>query len=77
MRELSPRIDGAVEAAIVAKRIVGAVVVVMRDGAPAHHRAYGLMDREANRAMRPDTLFRLASITKPVAAAAAAVRRSP
>lgn len=71
MGELSARIDAAVEAALVAKRIVGAVVVVMRDGAPAHHRAYGLMDREANRAMGPDTLFRLASITKPIAAAAA------
>jgi CubicO group peptidase (beta-lactamase class C family) len=71
MSELSARIDAAVEAAIVAKRIVGAVVVVMRDGTPAHHRAYGLMDREANRAMRTDTLFRLSSITKPIAAAAA------
>jgi hypothetical protein len=33
MSELSARIDAAAEAAIAAKRIVGAVVVVIRDGA--------------------------------------------
>lgn len=71
MSSLGSRIDAAVGSAIDEKRIVGAVIVVMRDGALAHHAAYGLADREAGTAMRPDALFRLSSITKPIVTAAA------
>src|SRR6185503_3878885 len=57
--------------AIADKRLIGAVSVIMKDGEVAHRRAYGLADREANRAMKPDALFRLASVTKPIVTAAA------
>ncbi len=71
MTGLASRIDAAAASALDEKRIVGAVIVVMRDGAVAHHGAYGLADREAGIAMKPDALFRLSSITKPIVTAAA------
>jgi CubicO group peptidase (beta-lactamase class C family) len=71
MSDLSARLDAAYGSALKEKRIVGAVSVVMKDGQVAHRRAYGLADREADAAMKPDALFRLASLTKPVVTAAA------
>jgi CubicO group peptidase (beta-lactamase class C family) len=47
------------------------VVLVCRDGQPVYERAVGLADRESGRAMREDAIFRLASVTKPIVAAAA------
>jgi CubicO group peptidase (beta-lactamase class C family) len=67
---LSARVDGAFEAALRDKRIVGAVNIVMVDGQVAHRKAYGLRDRESGVAMTPETIFRLASITKPIVTAA-------
>lgn len=67
---LSERIDATVKAAIADRRIVGSVVIVRRDGATVHEAAYGLMDREAGRAMQTDTIFRLSSLTKPIVATA-------
>lgn len=71
MTRLASRIDAAAGSALADKRIVGAVIVVMQDGAVTHHGAYGLADREAGIAMQPDALFRLASITKPIVTTAA------
>ncbi|WP_207461415.1 serine hydrolase domain-containing protein [Azospirillum sp. SYSU D00513] len=64
-------IDAVIDRAIDAGRIVGAVVLVARDGEVLHRRAAGLADREAGRPMREDALFRLASVTKPITSAAA------
>ena len=71
MTNLSHRIDAAVQSAVGEKRIVGAVIIVMENGAVAHRRAYGLADREAGIEMTPDAIFRLASISKPIVTAAA------
>jgi CubicO group peptidase (beta-lactamase class C family) len=68
---LASRVDAAARSALDENRVVGAVVVVMRDGALAHCGAYGLADREAGIAMRPEALFRLASLTKPIVTTAA------
>lgn len=65
------RIDAAVGKAIEERRIVGAVVAVHQDGQSVYRRAFGLADREAGRAMAPDAIFRLASVTKPIVSAAA------
>ncbi len=64
------RLDAVIDAALVS-RIVGCVVLVRRDGQPVYARGAGLADREAGRAMRQDAVFRLASVTKPIVAAAA------
>lgn len=65
------RLDAAIDRALAEQRIVGAIVLVSEDGRPAYARAAGLADRAANRAMTQDTIFRLASLTKPIVTAAA------
>ena len=51
-------------------QLAGAVTVVARRGKVAHFEAYGMMDIEANKPMQKDTIFRIYSMTKPIAAAA-------
>ncbi|MDR3634072.1 MAG: serine hydrolase [Isosphaeraceae bacterium] len=70
---LVSRVDAAIDRALTEKRIVGAVVLVARDGRVVYHRAAGLADRETARPMREDAVFRLASMTKPIVSAAALV----
>ena len=60
------RIGEMIQRAIDADRISGAVTVVARRGQVAHFEAHGLMDIEANTPMRKDTIFPIASMTKPV-----------
>ena len=64
------RIGGMIQRAIDTKQISGAVTVVARRGRVAHFEAHGLMDIEANAPMRKDTIFPIASMTKPVTAVA-------
>jgi len=68
---MQARIDAALDSAINEQRLVGAVVLVARRGEVTYRRAVGLADREAGLAMRPDALFRLSSVTKPITSAAA------
>ena len=63
---LGERIDRVVGKAISEKRIVGAVIVVSRNGKTLYAKASGLADREHGLPMRDDTVFRLASMTKPI-----------
>ncbi|MDZ5449374.1 serine hydrolase domain-containing protein [Labrys sp. ZIDIC5] len=65
------RLDGVIDRALAEKRIVGTVVLVARDGDRVYERAAGLADREARRGMASDTIFLLASITKPFVTVAA------
>jgi CubicO group peptidase (beta-lactamase class C family) len=64
-------IDAVIDRAIAEQRIVGAVVLVSRDGKLVYERAAGLADREAKRPMKTDTVFRLSSVSKPIVSAAA------
>ncbi|MBB4199829.1 serine hydrolase [Rhodoblastus sphagnicola] len=68
---LSTRLDAVIDGAIAAERIVGAVVLVRRNGQPIYTRAAGLADRETGSPMREDAQFRLASVSKLFVAAAA------
>ena len=49
----------------------GAVLLVARHGKIACHEALGYRDREAGAAMTTDTIFRIASMTKPFTSVAA------
>ncbi len=60
------RIGEMIDRAIDADQISGAVTVVARRGQVAHFEAHGLMDIEANAPMQKDTIFPIASMTKPV-----------
>jgi CubicO group peptidase (beta-lactamase class C family) len=48
----------------------GVVTLVARDGKVVSLNAVGLADLETNRPMQPDTIFAIASMTKPIAATA-------
>jgi CubicO group peptidase (beta-lactamase class C family) len=67
---LDAAIDDVIDRALAERRIVGAVVLVARNGELAYSRAAGQADREAGKAMTTDAVFRLSSVTKPIVAAA-------
>lgn len=69
--DLSGTLDRILEDAIVAGRIVGAAILVARDGTTIHRRAAGYADRETARPMTETTPVRFASLTKPLVSAAA------
>jgi CubicO group peptidase (beta-lactamase class C family) len=52
-------------------KVAGVVTLVARGGRVAHLEAVGQADREANAPMRPDTIFRIASMSKAVTSVAA------
>ncbi|MDB5613776.1 MAG: CubicO group peptidase beta-lactamase class family [Devosia sp.] len=67
--DMEHRLDAVVSTAIAEKRIVGSVLMVLRDGRVLYEKAHGLADREAGRPMALDAIFRLSSLTKPIVAA--------
>lgn len=65
------RLDAVVDRAVDDIRtIVGAVILVARNGELVYARTHGYADREAKKPVAMDTIFRLASVTKPLVAAA-------
>jgi CubicO group peptidase (beta-lactamase class C family) len=58
------RIDRLLQQHVDENRIAGAVALVLRDGLPVYERAFGSSDKEAQRPMTVDTIFRIASQTK-------------
>ena len=64
------RVDGFLDSYVDAGRIPGAVLQVTFDGETVYHRAAGIRDREGNAPMQPDTIFRIASMSKAVVSAA-------
>jgi CubicO group peptidase (beta-lactamase class C family) len=65
------RLTEAFDADVKAEKIPGAVVLVARRGKVAYFQTFGFQDRAAGTAMKPDSVFRLASLTKPVTMVAA------
>lgn len=63
------RLDARVEREIAAGRLSGMVVAVARHG-EVIQRNYGYMDLESREPMRADAMFRLYSMTKPIASVA-------
>ncbi|WP_019211671.1 serine hydrolase domain-containing protein [Yersinia massiliensis] len=64
-------LDMAIDSAIEDRRIVGTVVLVAHKGEVVYRRAAGFADREQERPMCEDAIFRLSSVTKPMVSAAA------
>ena len=63
--------DAVIDEALETGRVVGAVVLVRERGALVYERAAGYRDREAGLPMALDTVFRWASLTKPLVSATA------
>lgn len=60
------RVDALLQRYVDENRVAGVVGLVLRDGHPVYERAVGWADKEANRRMTPDTIFRIASQTKAI-----------
>ncbi len=68
---VSPKLPGiraAIQTAVDAHEISGAVTVVVTKDKIVHLETTGLADIAAKKPMRPDTVFWLASMTKPITA---------
>ncbi|MEP7312237.1 MAG: serine hydrolase domain-containing protein [Pseudomonadota bacterium] len=65
------RITSTFNADVATGRIPGAVVLVARRGKTAYLQAVGFQDRDKQLPMQRDSIFRIASMTKPVVAVAA------
>lgn len=66
LARLEPMIQGYIDR----KEIAGAVVAIARNGKLVHLAAHGAMDVAADKPMRTDALFRIASMTKPITSVA-------
>jgi CubicO group peptidase (beta-lactamase class C family) len=64
------RITTVVQHDIDDKRIAGAVTLVVRRGHVAWFKAQGMLDREANKPMPTDAMFRICSMSKPITSVA-------
>src|ERR1700722_485151 len=65
---MAKALDAVLDEAVAAKKIVGGVVMIARDGERAYERAFGMADREAGTPVKLDTIFPFASLTKPLMA---------
>jgi CubicO group peptidase (beta-lactamase class C family) len=68
---METRLNTVIDRALDIGKITGVVVLVHRHGEPVYRRAAGFADREAGHPVAYDTIFRMASVTKPVVAATA------
>lgn len=68
---MQAKLDDVIDRALESGGITGTVILVHRNGEPIFRRAAGLADREAGLAVTFDTIFRMASVTKPIVAATA------
>lgn len=64
------RIDAVLQKYVDDNKLAGAVALVLRDGQPVYEAAVGWSDKEANRKMTMDTIFRIASQTKAITSTA-------
>ena len=65
------KIDPAIQDMIAKKKMAGELVMIAKDGQVAFTQTYGKMDLEADKPMRADAIFRIYSMTKAIATAAA------
>ncbi len=64
------RVNELVDRYMASGDITGAVTLVARNGRIVHLQAQGVMDASSKKPMQKDTIFRIASMSKPVAGAA-------
>lgn len=63
-------VDRLLDSYVTSAQIAGAVALVLSNGDPVYERAVGWRDREAKLPMDPQTIFRIASMTKAIISAA-------
>lgn len=60
------RVDQWIETLVRDQKVPGAVVMLVRDGQVAYHKAWGVRDLGTGAALKPDDIFRIASQTKAI-----------
>ena len=65
------RLNQVIDRFLETGKITGTVVLAYQHGQPLFRRAAGFSDREAGKPVEFDTIFRMASLTKPIVAATA------
>ncbi len=68
---IARRLNQVIDRFLESGKITGTVVLAYQHGKPLFRRAAGYADREAGKPVEFDTIFRLASVTKPIVAATA------
>lgn len=64
------RIDTAIDAEVAALKIPGAVALVVKNGEVAYHKSFGFADVASKKPMQPNSIFRIASMTKAITSVA-------
>ncbi len=64
------RITTAIRNSVDDKRLAGGVALVARHGKVVYFKALGMADRDAQKPMKTDSIFRICSMTKPITAVA-------
>ena len=65
------RIRPAMQKYVDEGKLAGLITLIARHGKTIHLECIGMRDAEANKPMQPDTIFRIASMTKPISCSAA------
>src|SRR5262245_34410138 len=64
------RLDATLQRYVDDNQVAGVVALVLQDGKPVYERAFGWSDKEAQRKMAPNSIFRIASQTKAITSTA-------
>lgn len=64
------RIDAVLQTAVANDNLPGIVALIARNGKIVFHKVYGMADNEANRTLKKDDIFRIASQTKAITSTA-------
>ncbi|MFT3784388.1 MAG: serine hydrolase domain-containing protein [Nibricoccus sp.] len=60
------RLDAAVQESIAKQELAGGIMYIAREGQIVKLQAYGMQDIEGKKAMQPDAIFRIASMSKAI-----------
>ena len=64
------RLEQVIQQYVDSNAVAGAVTLIARKGRQAHVGTFGMADRDSNIPMNPNTIFRIASMTKPITSVA-------
>jgi CubicO group peptidase (beta-lactamase class C family) len=64
------RLDNIFQQSITNNELPGIVALVARNGKIVYHKAFGMADNQANKALKKDDIFRIASMSKAITATA-------
>ena len=76
-RLLEQNISKRIQCDVDAHRISGAAVAVMQRGQLLYRNTFGYQNPEGQEPLRPDAIFRIASMTKPVTTVALLIQAQP